>query len=153
MQAAMRTFEVRVYTLRSKEALDFYREQIYPRHLGSFPLFGIEAQGFWTAREDATPRLSVLASFAAGEDPGEVVIRWRQSGHVSLWLATSASLWMLASIYSLISLVPVNNRIKSWETSAPPADWKTYRRAWDMHHRWRTLLLTIAFAFLIVGVR
>jgi len=27
-------------------------EKIYPRHLNSFPLFGIEAHGFWTARED-----------------------------------------------------------------------------------------------------
>jgi hypothetical protein len=45
----MRTFELRVYKLRTKEALDFYMEQIYPRHLSSFPLFGIEAHGFWTA--------------------------------------------------------------------------------------------------------
>jgi hypothetical protein len=42
----MRTFELRVYTLRTKEALDFYMETIYPRHLNSFPLFGIEAHGF-----------------------------------------------------------------------------------------------------------
>jgi putative exporter of polyketide antibiotics len=61
-------------------------------------------------------------------------------------------LWMLATVYSLIALVPVNNRIKSWETSTPPPDWKTYRRRWDIHHRWRVVLLTIAFAFLIVGV-
>jgi len=40
----MRTFELRVYTLRSREALDYYVNKIYPRHLGSFPLFGIEAQ-------------------------------------------------------------------------------------------------------------
>lgn len=36
----MRTFELRVYTLRTKEAFDFYAETIYPRHLHSFPLFG-----------------------------------------------------------------------------------------------------------------
>ena len=42
----MRTFELRVYKLRTKEALDFYVEKIYPRHLNSFPLFGIEAHGF-----------------------------------------------------------------------------------------------------------
>jgi hypothetical protein len=53
----MRTFELRVYKLRTKEALDFYMNQIYPRHLSSFPLFGIEAHGFWTAKEDAEPRL------------------------------------------------------------------------------------------------
>jgi hypothetical protein len=33
----MRTFELRLYKLRTKEALDFYTEQIYPRHLSSIP--------------------------------------------------------------------------------------------------------------------
>ena len=75
----MRTFELRVYKLRTKEALDFYMNQIYPRHLSSFPLFGIEAHGFWTAKEDVEPRLFVLASYAAGEDPGEVARRYVQS--------------------------------------------------------------------------
>jgi uncharacterized membrane protein len=83
----------------------------------------------------------------------EVVIRWHQSGRLPIWIATSDGLWMLASVYSLIALVPINNRIKSWEKSTPPADWKTYRSRWDMHHRWRVVLLTIAFAFLIVGIR
>jgi hypothetical protein len=45
------------------------------------------------------------------------------------------------------ALVPINNRLKS----NPPPDWKTYRRRWDLLHRWRVVLLTIAFAFLIVG--
>ena len=75
----MRTFELRVYKLRSKEALDFYMNEIYPRHLSSFPLFGIEGHGFWTAKEDAEPRLFVLASYAAGEEPGEVAQRYMQS--------------------------------------------------------------------------
>ena len=72
----MRTFELRVYKLRTKEALDFYMEKIYPRHLNSFPLFGIEAHGFWTAKEDVEPRLFVLVSYAAGEEPGEVARRY-----------------------------------------------------------------------------
>ncbi len=67
----MRTFELRVDMLCTKEALDFYMEEIYPRHLGSFPPFGIEAHGFWTAKEDVEPRRFVLASYAAGKDPGE----------------------------------------------------------------------------------
>ena len=75
----MRTLELRVYKLRTMEALDFYKEQIYPRHLSSFPPFGIEAQGFWTAKEDVEPRFFVLASYAAGEEPGEVVRRYMQS--------------------------------------------------------------------------
>jgi hypothetical protein len=50
----MRIFGLRVYTLRPKEALDFYREEIYPRHLNSLPLFRIEAHGFWTANNSRT---------------------------------------------------------------------------------------------------
>ena len=75
----MRTFELRVYKLRTKEALDFYMEKTYPRHLNSFPLFGIEAHGFWTAKKDVEPRLFVLLSYAAGEEPGEVARRYMQS--------------------------------------------------------------------------
>lgn len=75
----MRTYELRVYTMRSKDALDFYKDMIYPRHLRSFPLFGIEAHGFWTAMADVQPRLFVLASYAAGEDPVEVARRYMQS--------------------------------------------------------------------------
>ena len=83
----------------------------------------------------------------------EAIIEWHRSGRPPIWLATSAILWMLASVFSLTSLVPINTRIASWETSTPPADWKIYRNLWDMRHRWRVALLTIAFAFLIVGIR
>ena len=75
----MRTFEFRAYKLRTKEALECYIGEIYPRHLKSFPLFGIEAHGFWTAREDVEPRLFVLVSYAAGEEPGDVARRYMQS--------------------------------------------------------------------------
>src|SRR6266481_3381095 len=45
-----------------------------PRHLQR------EAcDGFWTAKEDVEPRLFVLVSYAAGEEPGEVARRYMQS--------------------------------------------------------------------------
>lgn len=69
----MRTFELRNYTLRNKEALDFYMSRLYPRHLHSFPLFGIEAHGVWTVKDSAEAQAFVLVSYPAGEDPGEVV--------------------------------------------------------------------------------
>ena len=56
----MRTFELRVYTLRTQEALDFYRRVVYPRHLNSFPLFA-------------------LVSYAASDEPGEIGPRYMQS--------------------------------------------------------------------------
>lgn len=79
---------------------------------------------------------------------GEVVIGWHQSGSLPIWTATSAVLWILAILYSVTALVPINNRLKS----NPPPDWKTYRYRWDLLHRWRVALLTIAFAFLILGL-
>ena len=82
----------------------------------------------------------------------EVLLLWHQSGRLPIWIATSAILWALASLYSVATLVPINNRIASWEKVTPPADWKTFRSRWDMLHRWRVALLTIAFAFLIVGL-
>jgi hypothetical protein len=75
----MRTYQLRVYELRSKEALDHYREVIYPRHLNSFPLFGVEAHGFWTAKDDVKPRLFVLVSYAPGADPDEITRRYMES--------------------------------------------------------------------------
>jgi NIPSNAP len=75
----MRTFELRVYKLRTKEALDFYMEQIYPVISAAFRCSGLEAHGFWTAKEDVEPRFFGRASYAAGEEPGEVVRRHMQS--------------------------------------------------------------------------
>ncbi len=78
----------------------------------------------------------------------EVTVQWHQSGRVPIPIVISAGLWTLAILYSVTALVPINNRLKS----NPPPDWKTYRRRWDLLHRWRVVLLTIAFAFLVLGV-
>ena len=83
----------------------------------------------------------------------EVVIRWHSSGRLAVWIAASAVLWMLVIVYTITTLVPINNRIASWESSTPPADWKSYRSRWDLLHRWRVVLLTMALVFLIMGVR
>ena len=79
---------------------------------------------------------------------GEVGMQWHQSGRLPIWVATSAVLWVFAILFSVTALVPINNRLKS---NAPP-DWKMYRRRWDLLHRWRVVLLTIALGFLIVGL-
>jgi len=81
----------------------------------------------------------------------EVLIEWHESGRLPIWTATSAILWALASGYSITMLVPINNRIASSENAGAPADWKTFRSRWDLLHRWRVVLLTIALTFLVVG--
>src|ERR1700719_4476996 len=81
----------------------------------------------------------------------EVLIQWHQSSRLPIWIATSAILWVLASVYSITTLVPINIRIASWANVTAPAEWKTFRSRWNLLHRWRVVLLTIAFAFLVVG--
>ena len=73
----MRTFELRVYSLRTQEALDFYREVVYPRHLNSFPLFGIEAHGFWMPRRMSSHGVSCWSR--GGRRTREVGRRYMQS--------------------------------------------------------------------------
>jgi hypothetical protein len=75
----MRTFEMRVYALRTKAALDFYVSTVYPRHLSNFGGFGVEAHGLWTRKDDQAHRMFVLVSYAEGADPGEVAQRYIQS--------------------------------------------------------------------------
>ncbi len=77
-------------------------------------------------------------------------LQWRQYRHLPVWILAAAILWALSVVYSIAALVPINNRIASWEKVAPPTDWKTFRRRWDLLHRWRVLLLAVAFIFLIV---
>jgi hypothetical protein len=97
----MRTFELREYTLRSKEALDIYLNQVYPRHLHSFPLFGIEPHGVWTAKDSADPQAFVLVSYQAGEDPGEVVRRYMGSSE----FADETRDWDRSSIVAVQSTI------------------------------------------------
>jgi uncharacterized membrane protein len=82
----------------------------------------------------------------------EGAIHWHDSGRLPILIVLSAGLWILVIVYTITTLVPINNRIASWEKSAPPADWRSYRSRWDLLHRWRVVLLTIAFVLLIMGV-
>ena len=79
-------------------------------------------------------------------------IYWHTSGHLPIWIVASSVLWMLVIVCTVTILVPINNRIASWEKSTPPADWKRSRSRWDLLHRWRVVVLATAFVLLIVGI-
>lgn len=75
----MRTYELRVYTLRTAKALAFYVDQVHPRHLHNFHLFGVQSHGVWTVKDDVAHRAFVLLSYADDADPKEVAQRYLQS--------------------------------------------------------------------------
>ncbi|GGY18283.1 hypothetical protein GCM10010358_81910 [Streptomyces minutiscleroticus] len=74
----MRTYELRAYTLSSREAFDSYRTVHYPRHPTGFAHHGVGLHGLWTA-QDGSLVLYALVSYAEGEDPEKVAERFMRS--------------------------------------------------------------------------
>ncbi|WP_156689399.1 NIPSNAP family protein [Mycobacterium sp. Marseille-P9652] len=68
-------FEIRIYTLRSPEALQQYATVHWARHLETFPAFGVSTHGVWTEQGDGANRLVALIQYPPGADPEEVTRR------------------------------------------------------------------------------
>ena len=66
---------------------------------------------------------------------------WHTSGRGVL--LSSDAIWLLASVGSIIFLVPLNTRVAEGD-----ADWQRIHRIWDKRHRVRTAALAIAAVLL-----
>jgi NIPSNAP len=62
-------FQLRIYTLRSAQALDRYATIHWARHVPTFATFGVTTHGVWTQRDDDDHRLVALISYPEGADP------------------------------------------------------------------------------------
>ena len=79
-------------------------------------------------------------------------LRWHRSAPATRLVVASAILWTLSVVYTVVALVPINNRIASWATAVVSAGWNLDRMRWDRLHRWRVLLLAVALILLAVGI-
>lgn len=61
-------FQLRIYTLRSSQALEQYATVHWARHVPTFAAFGVTTHGVWTERGSAN-RLVALVGYPAGADP------------------------------------------------------------------------------------
>jgi uncharacterized membrane protein len=66
---------------------------------------------------------------------------WHTSGRGVL--LTADAIWLLASVGSIVFLVPLNTRVAEGD-----ADWLRIHRIWDKRHRVRTAALAIAAVLL-----
>lgn len=82
----------------------------------------------------------------------ETILRWHQPGNAPTLLAVSTLLVVLTIPYSLIILVPINNRVAGLSARNLPPDWKIDRKRWDFHHRLRVVMLVTAFALLAAAL-
>ena len=65
-------FQLRIYTLRSLEALQQYATVHWARHLTTLKTFGVTTHGVWTERSGGAHRLIALISYPPGADPEQL---------------------------------------------------------------------------------
>ena len=61
-------------------------------------------------------------------------------------------LLMLSVVMSILLLVPINNRNKTWTPDNRPADWKQQLNRWDRFHYVRVAVIIAAFALLVTAL-
>jgi len=68
-------FQLRMYTLRSPEALHRYATVHWARHVPTFKRFGVTTHGVWTERNGGANRLVALIRYPPGADPEQLARR------------------------------------------------------------------------------
>jgi uncharacterized membrane protein len=78
------------------------------------------------------------------------VAGWHRHGAGLVVIA--AALLIVSVIMSLLLLVPINNRGKTWTPENRPADWKAQMNRWDRFHYVRVAVIIAAFALLAAAL-
>ncbi|WP_410583172.1 anthrone oxygenase family protein [Amycolatopsis sp. lyj-108] len=66
-------------------------------------------------------------------------------------VVTAGALLIVSVVMSILLLVPINNRSKTWTAENRPADWKRQMIRWDRFHYVRVAVTIAAFALLVVA--
>ncbi|MHA6616283.1 anthrone oxygenase family protein [Pseudonocardia sp. DLS-67] len=67
-------------------------------------------------------------------------------------VVTGGALLVLSVIMSVLLLVPINNRSKTWTPDNRPTDWKQQLNRWDRLHYVRVAVIVAAFALLVTAL-
>ncbi|MET7389043.1 DUF1772 domain-containing protein [Streptomyces sp. NPDC005385] len=67
-------------------------------------------------------------------------------------VVTAGALLILSVVMSILLLVPINNRSKTWTPENRPADWKQQMNRWDRFHYVRVAVIIAAFALLVAAL-
>ncbi|NES16505.1 MULTISPECIES: DUF1772 domain-containing protein [Micromonospora] len=78
------------------------------------------------------------------------VARWGHHGNGLT--VTAGALLIVSVIMSILLLVPINNRGKTWTPDNRPADWKQQMNRWDRLHYVRVAVIIAAFALLVAAL-
>lgn len=78
------------------------------------------------------------------------IVRWHHHG--TGLVVTATALLILSVIMSILLLVPINNRGKTWTPDNRPADWKQQQNRWDRLHYVRVAVIIAAFTLLVAAL-
>ena len=78
------------------------------------------------------------------------IARWHDHGNGLT--VTAGTLLTLSVVMSILLLVPINNRVKTWTADGLPADWKQQMNRWDRYHYFRVAVIIAAFALLATAL-
>ena len=67
-------------------------------------------------------------------------------------VVTAGVLLILSVVMSLLLLVPINNRSKTWTPDNRPEDWKEQMSRWDRFHYVRVAVIIAAFTLLATAL-
>jgi hypothetical protein len=68
-------------------------------------------------------------------------------------LLTATLLWFVIIIFSIFGPVPINNRVKTWDLSNLPPDWREQRQHWDLLNGIRVAMIAAAFLALVASYK
>ncbi|MET8162999.1 DUF1772 domain-containing protein [Streptomyces sp. NPDC102259] len=67
-------------------------------------------------------------------------------------VVTAGALLIFSVVMSLLLLVPINNRGKTWTPENRPEDWKEQMNRWDRWHYVRVAVIIAAFTLLVAAL-
>ncbi|MEV0569126.1 DUF1772 domain-containing protein [Dactylosporangium sp. NPDC050588] len=76
--------------------------------------------------------------------------RWQHHG--AGLVVTAAGLLIVSVVMSILLLVPINNRNKTWTPENRPADWKQQLQKWNRYHYLRVAVIIAAFTLLVTAL-
>ncbi|MFE6509623.1 anthrone oxygenase family protein [Nocardioides sp. NPDC057767] len=75
---------------------------------------------------------------------------WQHDG--TALVITAGALLILSVVMSVLLLVPINNRNKSWTPENRPEDWKAQLSLWERWHYLRVAVIVAAFTLLAAAL-
>ncbi len=78
-----------------------------------------------------------------------LVVSSNEPGGIYRWIGFAALVCFL--LFSFLGTVPINMKVNDWNVDAPPSDWKTVVKRWEIIDTFRSTAAILAFGFFVIA--